>query len=115
MPISFEDLVLGPCMATFGEVNQGWPAPFYIPKSAAPYTMYGGIFDPSYKEMKIGKDGIPVTVLMPVLGCREGDFTGKPEQGDRVKLRCRTYDIREVRIDGHGGIKLMLNLSPVTE
>jgi hypothetical protein len=112
--INFDELVLGPCMDTFGEVNQGYPAPFYMPKSAGSYVMKGGIFDPSYTEIKL-KDGIPVTVLMPVLGCRDIDFVGTPVQGDRVQLRGKTYDVREVRIDGHGGIELMLNLSPVTE
>ena len=107
MSLSFDSLVLGPCISVFCEVNQGYPAIVYMPISAGAYTI-GGIFDPSYEEIII-KNGEPVTRKVPVIGCKASDFTAMPQQDDSVQARGKTYVIREVRDDGHGGIMLMLN------
>ena len=106
--IDFDALVLVPSMATFGETNQGFPAVVYTPANGSPYSV-SGIFDPSYKEIKFGRDGEPVTVTMPVLGVKLSDFVLLPKQGDGIQARGTNYVIREVRVDGHGGAKLMLN------
>jgi hypothetical protein len=112
MTINFDSLVLGPCMQTFGETNQGFPIGLYKPANGGSFTI-NGIFDAAYKEIKI-KEGEPVTVHMPVFGFRVSDFPNPPSnwaflQGDQIKLRGDWYVVRECRDDGHGGIKLMLN------
>lgn len=107
MTLDFNKLVLGPTIGTFGEVNQGYPIPLFSPDKSADYTA-DGVFDEAYKEHII-KDGEAVTVVMPVLGVKLVDFQVIPLQGDNVVIRGKTYIIREVRIDGHGGAKLMLN------
>lgn len=115
MSLNFDTLVLGPCLATFGELNQSYPAPIYYPQFGGSFSI-NGIFDPSYEELRI-KDGQAVTVKLPVLGCKQSDFSGHnfPLQGDQVKLRGMVYDVREVRDDGHSGITLMLNATTVPD
>ena len=107
MTINFDTLVLAPCFSTFTETNQGYPAIVYMPANSGRFIITG-IFDPAYKEVKF-KEGEPVTVQSPVLGCRASDFIVPPLQDDQVQIRGLVYKVREVRIDGHGGIKLMLN------
>jgi len=105
--LSFDKLVLKPCMDTFGEVNQGYPIPIYLPKSAGQFTI-DGVFDAAYREDVI-RDGQIVTVTMPVFGAREAEFQTYPKQDDYIQIRGKTLQVREVRTDSHGHLKLMLN------
>lgn len=105
--LDFNKLVLGPTIATFGEVNQGYPIPLFSPDKGEDFTA-DGVFDEAYREHVI-KDGEAVTVTMPVLGIKVADCPILPVQDDNVVIRGQTYIIREVRVDGHGGAKLMLN------
>jgi len=109
MALDFDTLVLKPCMDNFGEVNQGYPLPVYVPKQGAKFTI-DGVFDKAYRE-NVSQDGQIVTVTMPVFGAREIEFIVPPKQGDQIILRGDTYDVREVRPDSHGHLKLMLNFT----
>jgi hypothetical protein len=79
----------------------------YIPRINPRFTA-SGIFDEAYSELVV-IDGVPVTQTMPVLGIRLGDFLEEPKQDDKLIARGRVYKVREMRPDGHGGAKLMLN------
>ena len=109
MPFNFDQLVLGPCVDTFGEVNQGFPIPIYTPERGGQFNI-DGVFDEAYKENVI-RDGEIVTVTMPVLGVRASGMLIEGKQGDEVIVRGKTYTVREVRPDSHGHLKLMLNLA----
>lgn len=96
--------VLGPLLGVFGE------AATYAPATGAPFAIIG-IFDEAYRELSGLESGIAMTTEMPVLGVRVSDFPASPLQGDQLTLQ-RTgvrYVVREVRLDGHGYAKLMLN------
>lgn len=110
--INFDSMVLGPCMATFGEANQGYPTAVYTPANGAPFPL-PGIFDPMTEEVRL-KEGIPVTVHFPVFSFRASDFQNPPAnwnllQDDQITVRGKTYQVRECKDDGHGGIALFLN------
>jgi hypothetical protein len=109
MGLSFDQLILAPCMNTFGEVNQGYPIPTYYPRLGEPFEL-NGVFDHAYREHVI-QDGLPVTVTMPVFGVRASDCVIYPEPDDEISIRGKTYVVREARPDSHGHIKLMLNFS----
>lgn len=115
--ISFDELVLGPCMETFGEINQGFPAVMYTPRVGGHIPVgsfaINGIFDPMSVEIQM-KNGEPTTVHFPVLGCKISDFPNPPSnwnllQGDMISARGKNYTIREAKDDGHGGLKFYLN------
>lgn len=101
MAVDFDNLVLAPCIAVFGE------AITYIPRLSSRFPV-NGIFDPAYTELVV-IDGEPVTQTMPVMGIRLSDFPQKPLQDDTLIARGKVYRVREVRVDGHGSAKLMLN------
>lgn len=105
--IDFDKLVLAPCMATFGEVNQGKKIPLFVPQGGLSFEI-DGVFDEAYRE-NVLHDGLPVTVEMPVFGAREIEFQTYPKQNDNIQIRGKTYVVREVRRDSHGHLKLMLN------
>ncbi|HQT79769.1 MAG TPA: hypothetical protein PLD10_22220 [Rhodopila sp.] len=102
--IDWDGLVIGPCVANvFGE------AVTYTYANGAPVNMTG-VFDEQYLGLEPA-DGQTVTTAMPVLGVQMSQFPAPPQQGDTV-LILRTgnrYIVREVRPDGHGAAKLMLN------
>lgn len=101
--IDWDSLVLGPVQGVFGE-----PVMF-LPAIGSPLAV-SGIFDEAYREVDLA-GGMAVTTESPVLGIRVSDFSVLPVQGDQVTVasRSKTYVVREVQIDGHGGAKLLLN------
>jgi hypothetical protein len=104
--LDFDGLVLKHCMDAFGE-----SVSYDSARSPAPFTITG-IFDEAYSEIVLDR-GEPLTTLMPVLGVRLAEFPADfpPLQSDQLTLvrTCERFTVREVRIDGHGGVKLMLN------
>ena len=115
MPVNWDAVVLGPLVGVFGEPctyrNQLW--------QQSPIT---GVFDEAYLELTpMGRGpglaseamdyGLPgaISTEMPVLGVQLSQFTRPPMQGDAVQIRGTWYVVKEVRVDGHGGAKLLLN------
>ena len=101
--IDWDNLVLAPLQTVFGE-----PVTF-IPKFGLQFAG-SGVFDEAYREVDLA-GGMAVTTEMPVLGIRTSQMQNLLQQGDQVFVPSRnlTYVIREVRIDGHGSAKLLLN------
>ena len=104
MTIDWDKAVLGPVMGVFGE-----PVTF-SPAAGSPFAI-SGVFDEAYREVEVIDGDIPVTTEIPVVGVRIAAFTIPPQQGDQLTIAGTgaTYAVREVRLDGHGGAKLMLN------
>lgn len=101
MPIDFSATVLKANIGTFGEpVSYTYEFGTTVPVN--------GIFDEAYTELVV-IDGEAVTVKRSVLGIRLSDFPECPKQNDQLIARGKSFIVREVRLDGHGGAKLMLN------
>lgn len=118
MAVDFNALVVGPCMAAFGE--------------AVTYTLPGGVaqavtgvFDRAYlallpmggghgqEPQHFGAAG-NVSDRRPVLGVQLGQFTVPPVQGGRVHVPSAGLDfvVKEVRPDGKGHALLLLAKAP---
>jgi hypothetical protein len=71
-----------------------------------------GIFDEAYRELIPQGGVLAYTTERPVCGVRLVEFgDSPPQQGDALTVN-RTgnvYEVQEVRLDGHGAAKLMLN------
>jgi hypothetical protein len=118
--IDWDDLVVGATVAIFGDGTDANPRPFrYV--SAAGVQWIDGVFDDQYLAMtplghgglesemlSLGAPGV-ITTSTPVLGVQLSQFRRPPEQGAIVEIRGTTYAVREVRSDGHGWAKLLLN------
>ena len=104
--INWDSLVLGPTLAQFGE------AVTYTYATGAPISITG-VFDEQYLGVEPA-DGQTVTSAMPVLGVQLSQFPARPQQGDGVFIvrTAQRFIVREVRPDGHGAAKLMLNDAP---
>lgn len=107
--LDLDALVLGPCVAAFGEAAQGYPVPVYTPAAGAPFAL-DGVFDRGYREID-QLTGVPISTAMPVLGVRLAQFPAgvTPQPNDHLTIRGVTYLVREVRPDGHGHARLMLS------
>lgn len=103
-PFDFSGTVLLANMNTFAEVVTYTPdEPIGSPSYSA-----RGVFDEAYQELVV-IDGEAMTVRMPVLGIKLDEFATFPRQNDYLVARNKNYRVREVRVDSHGGAKLMLN------
>jgi len=102
-------LILAPCVTAFGEVAQGFELATYTPVEGEAFQI-DGIFDRAYREID-PLTMLPITSAMPVIGVRVSQFPAgvEPSQGDLITIRGVFYVVREVRADGHGAAKLMLN------
>lgn len=112
MPLSFDSLVLAPCVAAFGEAAQGYPVPTYTPQAGAPPFALDGVFDAGFQEADL-LSGPAIAAAQPNFGCRLADVpTGVAlQQGDTIAIRGADYAVREVRPDSHGHVRLLLNLA----
>ncbi len=106
MAIDWDALVLRPAMDIFGE-----PV-LYTPTAGEPITITG-VFDEAYTVVE-EMDSRPVSSTYPVLGVRLAVFPVPPQAGDRLTIVAKNdlYTVREVRPDGHGAAKLLLNWTP---
>lgn len=107
MSIDWDSLVIGPVVGVFGEPFTFTPA--VSNPSSPPYSITG-VFDEAYRELDLA-GGTAATTEMPVLGVQMSQFPVMPRQGDQALCQ-RTgelFVVKEVRIDGHGAAKLMLN------
>lgn len=109
--IDFDRLVLGPCIGIFGE--QPAAQPVYQPANRAPAFLINGVFDLAYRPIDPlvieGMEPSHVTTAGPCLGVALSSFPNPPLQGDLVTIRGTLYRVSEVRSDGVGGARLMLN------
>lgn len=103
--LDWDALVLGPCLAQFAE------AVTYTYANGFPIQI-AGVFDEQYTAVDM-LDGQGVTSAMPVLGVQLSQFVTPPQQGDALTIvrTSETFLVKEVRPDGHGWAKLMLNAS----
>lgn len=104
MAIDWDGEVLGPVMDVFGE-SATWS-----PASGGSYAITG-VFDRAYQELTLLDDGSSSNTTRPVLGVRLSQFAAPPAVNDQVTVTSvgLTFIVRDVRPDGHGWAKLMLN------
>ncbi len=119
MAIDWDQVVIRPTVAIFGERVR------YEPSLGRPFPVTG-VFDQQYLELTpLGRGGPDseswsmaspgaISAEMPVLGIRLAQFRTPPEQGDLLtiesgRFRGERFIVKEVREDGHGGAKLLLN------
>jgi len=113
MAVDWNDLVISPCLAEFGE------AVSYTPAGGALIPGLTGVFDVEYLDLEISETGTRIgmptniTTAHPVLGVQLSAFPAgiSPAQGDAVTVLSNgvAYLVKEVRPDGHGWAKLLLN------
>ena len=107
MSIDWDGNVIGPLMDVFGE------SVTYTPDSGTPLPLTG-VFDEAYQDITLLGDGTGMTTVSPVLGVRLADFPSGviPRKADTVAIPSvnTIYTIKDVRPDGHGWAKLMLNI-----
>jgi hypothetical protein len=106
MTIDIDGLVLGPCMDAFAR-----PVVF-IPRTSGVAQAQRGVFDAAYTAVTLEGEGVPTTQTTPVLGVRLSEWTPAPLKSDAIQIPAtnQAFVIREVRPDGHGDAKLMLQL-----
>lgn len=106
--IDFDALVIGPCMATFGE------AVLYQPIAGAAFEITG-VFDEAYLEQAGIDATIPGSVsnTRPMLGVQLSQFAIEPAQNDVLTIirTGQTYWVNAVRPDSHGAARLLLNVA----
>ncbi|WP_434115866.1 head-tail joining protein [Paraburkholderia caffeinilytica] len=71
-----------------------------------------GILDEAYRELIPQGGVLAYTTERPVCGVRLVEFgDSPPHQGDALTVdrTGNVYEVQEVRLDGHGAAKLMLN------
>ena len=103
--VNFDALVIGPLMSKFGE------SVTYAPKSGASLTI-DAIFDNGYHKEEMFSDGsVGVTEVEPFLGVQLSQLATTPAQNDTLTIVITgvTYVVKEVRLDGRGAARLMLN------
>lgn len=113
--VDWDAAVLGPVHAVFGNVSVT-----YQPVAGQPFTLTG-IFDRGYRQVVVLEDGgEAITSAQPVLGVRVSQMATAPVQSDRFTILSATetalqpfvgavFIVKEVRPDGHGEARLMLN------
>ncbi len=116
MAIDFDELVLKPAIAVFGEPSAapGTPAIAYQPADGSPVFYVDGVFDDAHVTESF-EEGAPVSTTHPVLGVRLAQFPADHQpfadgdDGDQVgPIRGVIYRVIDVNPDGHGWAKLVL-------
>jgi hypothetical protein len=108
MAIDWDDLVLSPLMAAFGEAVR----PLYTPQAAAPFAI-DGVFDREYRAITLIDTGSPADSVTPCLGVRLAQFASPPVKGDTVYIASvgLTFVVKDIQPDSHGWAKLLLQKS----
>lgn len=107
MPIDWDKTVIGPLMGVFGQ-----PATYQPPGGVA--FNVSVVYDEAYQELAALDDGSDLTIETPVVGVQLSEFTTAPEQGGQLTITGtgEVFLVKQVRPDGRGGAKLMLNYAP---
>jgi hypothetical protein len=110
MAVDWDAVVLGPVMGVFGE-DEIVGLPNYRPVNGVPFDLADAVFDEAYMSLDPNDDGPAINTVSPVLGVRLALFPSPPIQGDQVYIPRvgQTFKVKDVRPDGHGSAKLMLN------
>lgn len=107
MSVDWDANVIAPCTDVFGEPVT------YMPANGEPFPIEG-VFDEAYHEVVMLDNGPAITTESPVLGVRAAQFPSgqSPHKGDQLMIPSvnTIYTVKDVRPDGHGHIKLMLNI-----
>lgn len=104
MPVPFDQLLIGPALAVFGEATT------YTPAAGQVFTLQGAFLS-AYKTVEF-QDGAAASTQSPALDVRLSDFpAGAPAPGDTVLVRGALYSVADVQPDGIGGAKLLLQLA----
>ena len=112
--IDFDTLVLGPCMATFGEPIRY--RTIALPEAPAITALITGVFDePNVDQFSL--EGFTPGVVVntkPLLGVQLSQLAAfgiVPAQDDMLTRVAtgNTYQVSKVRQDSHGGASLELN------
>lgn len=104
LPIDFNGLALGPCIAAFGQ------AITYQPGAGAPLSLTG-IFNAMAVEDKISPEGDMVQDIRPTLALNAANFPAGqalPVRGETVTINGTIYQISEPVADNFGQILLKL-------
>lgn len=115
MAINWHEKVLSPNMAVFGQPI------LYMPVKDKYHVQHEilGIFDEAYMDITV-VDGLHVTSVSPCIGINLIDLSSMPRQKDQILVKASygapladtLYIVKEVRPDGHGSCRLLLNLAP---
>lgn len=103
--VNWDAVVIGPLVGVFGEPVT------YNPVSGGSISITG-VFDDAYlKEVMFEDATTGVTEVKAVLGVQLSQFPTPPTQNGRLTVprTGASYVVREVRLDSHGGAKLMLS------
>ncbi len=108
--IDWDSIVIGPLTQVFGEPITFSPV---VSQPASGTLLINGVFDEAYTELDIA-GGTAITTQAPVVGIQVSQFGMLPMQGDLLTINRtgETFIVKEVRIDGHGAGKLLLNFAP---
>jgi hypothetical protein len=113
MAVDWDTLLIGPTVARFG-------APVTYSAQSASFPIVG-VFDQAYRELLVvnaGESmfsdnilGSAVSAERPVIGVQLSQFPPGiyPTQGDTLVVNGALYIVKEVRPDGHGWARLLLN------
>lgn len=111
--IDWDSLVLAPLEGIFGEVApDAKPIVFQPADGSAAYPI-DGVFDAAWRDLEV-VDPLGATGTLPVLGVRLSRWVAlgrrEPQQDDQLTIprTGKTYIVKEVRPDSHGGAKLLL-------
>jgi len=113
--INWYEKVLSPNMAVFGQPI------LYAPVKDKYRVQHeiSGIFDEAYVDITV-IDGLHTTSVSPCIGINLLDLPDAPRQKDQILVKASLgaplvdtlYIVKEVRPDGHGSCRLLLNLAP---
>lgn len=105
MAIDWDDAVLSPLMAVFGDVVT------YRPLAGGSYDIADAAFDENYHVVLDGEDGAPpVASTMPALGVRRAAMQADPVQSDVIDIPAKgRFMVREPKPDGIGHVLMLLS------
>lgn len=115
MPIDWQNKVMSPLVAAFGQPISYYP----VNDKYNVKHQLTGIFDEAYTDINI-VDGLSVTSVSPCIGLNLADLPAAPCQKDQIlvkssfgaPLKDTWYIVKKVMPDGHGGCRLLLNVAP---
>jgi hypothetical protein len=113
--IDWDDVLLGPNMAIFGEGDASQPSalPFYTPRGLLGFPLTDAVFDRAYADVTLEGEDTENSARKPCLGVRISLFPREPAQNDKVYIPSAAahFIVKDVRLDGHGHARLILMLT----
>ena len=111
--IDWDALLLGPLNRVFGQQAE------YTTPDGSSSWLITGVFDEAYTDVDV-VNGEPVTTTHPCFGFPVSLMSGRVQKSGKLfvpaapgaPLQDTIYIVKQVRNDGHGWCRLMLNLAP---